>query len=295
MSLLTYSKARPDDFTLEDLSGVITRSISLVEKEMKNLSIEVVTHYEEAPKAEVSASKIQQLLLNLLINAQHAIKTNGVISVCLFSNPDWLTIKVADSGCGIPEENLNRIFDPFYSSKGVWGKDELVGTGMGLSICRNIAREHKGDLTVESVVGIGTSFSLTLPVKQHAAEDKQLRAADGQECRVLIFSLQKNIMKSYFSDAAERGTRLLWVDTVAHVGDDLDRIADLAICDARYTGKVELLHMIELCQKYQVPYVMVNCGVMEYQLAELYDGSQANFKELPDFERLLACRLMPEQ
>jgi len=294
MSLLSYSKARPDDFTLEDLSGIVTRSISLIEKEMKNLSIEVVTHYEKAPKAEVSASKIQQLLLNMLINAQHAIETDGVITVCLFAGPDWLTIKVADSGCGIPETNLNRIFDPFYSSKGVWGKDELVGTGMGLSICRNIAREHKGDLTVESVVGIGTSFSLTLPVKQHAAESKQFRPEDGQECRVLVFSLQKDIITACFNDATDLGARLFWADSVAHLGDDLNRIADFAICDAKYTGKVELLRMVELCRKHSIPYVMVNCGVMEYQLAELYDGARANFKELPNFERLLSCRLMPK-
>jgi len=81
---------------------------------------------------------------------------------------------------------------------------------------------------------------------------------------------------------------------VAHLGDDLNRIADFAICDAKYTGKVELLRMVELCRKHSIPYVMVNCGVMEYQLAELYDGARANFKELPNFERLLSCRLMPK-
>ncbi len=288
MSLLSYSKARPDDFTNEDLRKIITRSISLVEKEMKNLSIEIVTYFEEAPKVEVSASKIQQLLLNLLINAQHAIEEDGVISVSLFARADHIQIKVADSGVGIPEDSLSRIFDPFYSTKGVWGKDELVGTGMGLSICRNIAREHNGDLTVESVVGIGTNFTLTIPLVQ--SEDPLGVAAevtDRRNLRVLIFALQKTILAHYFPAACETDARLLWVDAVAHIGDQLDRVADLVVLDAKFSGKVELLRMVEMCREYDVPYVMVNCGVMEYQLAELYESSRANFKELPDFGRLV--------
>ncbi|MCK4452586.1 MAG: PAS domain S-box protein, partial [Anaerolineae bacterium] len=164
MSLLSYSKARPEEVNQEDLKKIVRSTIGLVEKEMKNLSIEVVTYFEEVPEVEVSTSKIQQLLLNLLINAQHAIKSKGVITIALLAESDRVMIKVGHTGVGISPENLSKIFDPFFSTKGVWGKDELVGTGMGLAICRNIAREHGGDLTAESVVGVGTTFTLTLPV-----------------------------------------------------------------------------------------------------------------------------------
>jgi PAS domain S-box-containing protein len=288
MSLLTYSKAEPEDFNQEDIKKIITKSISLVEKEMKNLSIEIVTYFEEVPEVEVSASKIQQLLLNLLINAQHAIKSNGVITIALLRGADHIKIRVGDTGIGIPPKNLTKIFDPFFSTKGVWGKDELVGTGMGLSICRNIAREHSGDLSVESIVGVGTTFTLTLPVNRH--EETALEAAfkKSQDYNVLIFTLDKSIVTHYFQQACEVKAQIILVDDVTKLPENFPQMADLVICDAKFTGKVELYRMVEACRNHKIPYIMVNCGIMEYQLADLYENSAANFKQLPDFSRILS-------
>ena len=77
---------------------------------------------------------------------------------------DYVLLNITDTGSGMHETAKEIIFDPFYSTKGVWGKDAVSGTGMGLSICRNIAHEHDGDLKVESIVGVGTTFILTLPL-----------------------------------------------------------------------------------------------------------------------------------
>ncbi len=290
MSLLSYSKAKPDDFGKEDLSKIILKSLGLVEKEMRNVSIEVVTYVEELPKVLVSASKIQQLLLNLLINAQHAIGSDGVITVSLIRAEDHARIIVADTGSGIPEENITKIFDPFYSTKGVWGKDELVGTGMGLSICRNIAREHGGDLTVESIVGMGTAFTLTIPIDEKSGTTPVLKNSLST-VRLLLFTLDRGIVKQYFAEAARMKTKLLWVDAAANVGDTVSRVADLVICDARFTGKVELFRLVEMCNRDRIPFVLINCGVMEYQLADLYDCSRANFKQAPALDRVLSCGL----
>lgn len=293
MSLLTYSKTRPEDFNREDLRKIITRSISLVQKEMMNLSIETATYFEEVPEVEVSASKIQQLLLNLLINAQHAIKSNGVITIALLGESDHVKIKVGDTGVGIPQKNLNKIFDPFFSTKGVWGKDELVGTGMGLSICRNIAREHGGDLTVESIVGVGTTFTVTLPVGHH--DEKVLKAAaeERQGFNVLIFTLDKSIVSRYFKQACEVNARIMLIDDITKLPDNLPQVADLVVCDAKFAGKVELYKMVGACRRFEVPYLIVNCGTMEYQLADLYEGSVANFKQLPDFSRIINSAVTP--
>jgi anti-sigma regulatory factor (Ser/Thr protein kinase) len=288
MSLLTYSRAKPEEKQPEDLRKLIRRTVKLVEKELRNQSIELAVHFEEIPPVEVSASKIQQLLLNLLINAQHAIKQHGVITIAVFGRRDAVEVRVADTGMGIPGENLDKIFDPFFSTKGVWGKDELIGTGMGLSICRNIAREYQGDLTVNSVVGIGTTFTLTLPVS-----DTPLQLGSSGEPRtieldVLVFSLDKGILKHYYNQACQLNIRLMAADNISFIPDDPSSIADLVVCDSRFIGKLELLKMVERCRDSQVPYVMVNCGVSEYEFAGLHDGSVANFKELPDFERIIA-------
>ncbi len=288
MSLLTYSKARPEDKQPEDVRKLIRRTVKLVEKELRNQSIELVTHFEEIPPVEVSASKIQQLLLNLLINAQHAIKQHGVITIAVFARRDAVEVRVADTGMGIPGENQDKIFDPFFSTKGVWGKDELIGTGMGLSICRNIAREYRGELTVNSVVGIGTTFTLTLPVSNAPLQPGNLGEPREMELDVLVFSLDKGILKHYYNQACQLNIRLMAVDDISYVPDDPGSIADLVICDSRFIGKLELLKIVERCRNSQIPYVMVNCGASEYELAGLHDGSAANFKELPDFERIIA-------
>jgi PAS domain S-box-containing protein len=287
MSLLTYSKADPEDFNREDIKKIITKSISLVEQEMRNLSIEIVTYFEDVPEVEVSASKMQQLLLNLLINAQHAIKSDGVITIALLAEGDHIKIKVGDTGIGIPPKNLNKIFDPFFSTKGVWGKDELVGTGMGLSICRNIAREHGGDLTVESVVGVGTTFTLTLPINRQQETSPELLLKGDQSFSVLVFTLDRSIVSHYFQQACEVNARILLIDDITKLPDDVSKVADLVICDAKFSGKIELYRMVEACLKSRVPYVMVNCGTMEYQLADLYENAAANFKQLPEFTRII--------
>ncbi|MFH1374207.1 MAG: PAS domain S-box protein [bacterium] len=286
MSLLSYSKARVDDFNREDVRKIIQKSVNFVDKELKNLSIEVVTYFEDVPEVEVSASKIQQLLLNLLINARHAIKSDGVISIAVINAGDHLAIKVADTGSGIPTGILGKIFDPFFSTKGVWGKDELVGTGMGLAICRNIAREHGGDLTVESIEGIGTTFQLTLP-SDESGDGGQTIKMDGRVRNVLIFTLDKSIVSQYFQAACEIDARIITVDDITKLPEDFDRMVDLVVCDARFSGKVELLRMVESCRKAGVPYMMVNCGTMEYQMSDLYEDSKANFKQLPDFSKLV--------
>lgn len=289
MSLLSYSKARPDDFSREDLGKIINKAISLVDKEMKNLSIEIVTYFEEVPEIEVSASKIQQLMLNLLINAQHAIKSDGVITIALLAKDDYIKVKVGDTGVGIPEKNLSKIFDPFFSTKGVWGKDELVGTGMGLAICRNIAREHGGDLTAESLVGAGTTFTLTLPLNRNDTTStlESMRREEGFD--VLIFTLDKSIVSHYFKQACEVHARTMMIDNITNLPDNLNQVTDLVICDAKFTAKLELYRMVETCRRLKVPYVMINCGMMEYQLADLYESSSANFKQLPDLTRIISA------
>ncbi|MCK4606299.1 MAG: PAS domain-containing protein [candidate division Zixibacteria bacterium] len=195
MSLLTYSRADTEKLLEEELTDIVNNSIALIEKEFKNHSIELVIRLEEVPRVIVSTGKIQQLLLNLLINAQHAIGSDGVISVLLNRTGEHARLVVADTGKGIPQENLSRVFDPFFSTKGVWGKYKVAGTGMGLSICRNIAREHGGDLTVESVVGVGTTFTLLLPIKTTASLSGRL-ANQPRYARIMVFSTDHTLAAS---------------------------------------------------------------------------------------------------
>jgi len=97
--------------------------------------------------------------MNLLVNAAHAIETQGEIAVRTWQENDFAYVVVEDTGSGIPEEIRNQIFNPFFTTK-----EPGKGTGLGLSISYDIIRKHGGDITVDSVVGQGTKFTVRLPL-----------------------------------------------------------------------------------------------------------------------------------
>ena len=105
--------------------------------------------------------KLNQVFMNLFTNATQAIEKDGVIRIKTFSDGTHAYVRITDTGRGIPPENLSKIFDPGFTTKGVG-----VGTGLGLSISYNIIRKHKGEIRVESQVGRGTELTLKLPIHE---------------------------------------------------------------------------------------------------------------------------------
>jgi two-component system NtrC family sensor kinase len=128
---------------------------------------------EGAPPVRGNGSRLIQVLLNLLINAAHAIEPgrveeNEIRVVARESASGRVTVEVSDTGCGIPPENLPRIFEPFFTTKAVG-----VGTGLGLPVCQGIITSLGGELTVESTPGRGTTFRITLPIAEDAESQGQ--------------------------------------------------------------------------------------------------------------------------
>ncbi len=296
MSLLSYSKGKAAEQSSEDLQQIIQRTIMLVEKELKHLSIHIETYYHDVPHVKCSASRIQQLLLNLIINAQHAIKEDGVITIGLVADKKSAYIKVGDTGAGINNDILQKIFDPFYSTKGVWGKDETVGTGMGLSICRNIAREHKGDLTVMSVKGKGTTFTLSLPLtKQNnrSATD----SLSSIHSTIIMFTNNAELFGEYSNSAKKSSIDLLLAESIESFAIEVEQLIDIVVCDAQFSGKVELLRVVEQCNRLKLPCIVINSGSKEYQLEELYAMVDGHYEGTPDLVEILsrAKIIVPQQ
>jgi PAS domain S-box-containing protein len=285
MSLLTYSRAHPEERAPEDLRELIGRTIALVEKEMASANIHIVTYFEECPPVQVSASKIQQSLLNLLINARHAIGSEGVITITLIADNGWVRVSVGDTGRGIEREHLDLVFDPFFSTKGVWGEDAVVGTGMGLSICRNTAREHGGEMTVESIQGVGTTFTLTLPVASSERRNEG-STEESSTLSILLFALDRALVDTYQQQADANGHVLTVASAVRDVPSQLRPTYDLVIADSHYVGKIELFRLLQSSVTYQVPFVMVNCGDMDYQMAEAAEQALANYASVPQLSEI---------
>ncbi len=165
-SILGVARNRTDSFEPTDLAQLIDDAMVLLDREMNKYRIRVEREISEAPPALVNGNQIQQILLNLLINARQAMPQGGRIHIKLDHDTEsnMVVLQVRDEGVGIPAEKLPRIFEPFFTTKD--GPDETGkgGTGLGLSSCRNIVEAHRGRIRVQSTVGKGTAFTILLPV-----------------------------------------------------------------------------------------------------------------------------------
>jgi PAS domain S-box-containing protein len=151
------------EWQFADLHHGIDATLNIINSEIK-YKADVIKEYGQIPEIECLPSEINQVIMNLLVNAAHAIgEDRGKITIRTSVARETVLIEISDNGCGIEKESLSRIFDPFYTTKPV-GK----GTGLGLSLSYGIVQKHRGTLEVESEVGQGTTFRLTLPVKQGA-------------------------------------------------------------------------------------------------------------------------------
>jgi two-component system NtrC family sensor kinase len=155
-----------------DLNAVIMDVFSLLEHQFEVGSIKV--RRELSPTAATVLGiehQLQQVFLNLFLNARDAMPRGGWLSVSTFFDGDRVVAEISDTGSGIPSEQLARIYDPFFTTKTI-GR----GTGLGLSITYGIVREHDGTILCDSALGQGTRFTVALPLARDAARTETVRS-----------------------------------------------------------------------------------------------------------------------
>jgi len=160
-----------DEWHWADLRKGLDATLNIMWNELK-YKAEVRREYADIPEVECRPSQLNQVFLNLLVNAGHAIKDKGVITIRTGQEGEAVWIEIADSGKGIAPEHLTRIFDPFFTTKPVG-----QGTGLGLSLSYGIVQKHGGRIEVQSVQGKGTAFKVWLPIRQ--SESLEAVAAQG--------------------------------------------------------------------------------------------------------------------
>jgi len=156
--LKSFSRVDESEFKQADLNECIRSTINIVWNEIKYKAT-LRKDLGEIPRTRCYPQQMNQVFMNLLVNAAHAIDQQGIITVRSWEEDGYVCVSVADTGHGIPEENLHRIFEPFFTTKEV-GK----GTGLGLSITYDIVKKHNGEITVRSEPGKGTVFTVRIPV-----------------------------------------------------------------------------------------------------------------------------------
>jgi PAS domain S-box-containing protein len=163
-NLLNFSRTGGTEPVEVDLNSVLEETLTLVQHPFKTAQVNVVRNYaERLPVILGSTTRLQQVFLNLFMNARDAMPSGGMLEVRTGARNGSVEIEVTDTGAGIPAEHLHRIFDPFFTTKAT-GR----GTGLGLSVSYGIIKEHAGKVDVRSTPGKGTSFRLEFPVARKA-------------------------------------------------------------------------------------------------------------------------------
>jgi two-component system, NtrC family, sensor kinase len=167
--LLNFSRTGAAEFTPLDLNHIIEDTLKLLEHQFRASQVRLETSLEHnLPAVLGNSGKLQQVFLNLFLNAKDAMAAGGTLRVATLAN-GHVAVDVSDTGSGIASEHMQRIYDPFFTTKGTVSEGQRRGTGLGLAVSYGIIQEHAGKIQVESQVGSGTTFHLEFPMARKPA------------------------------------------------------------------------------------------------------------------------------
>jgi len=215
-NLLTFSRKEASEKEPCDITEPIESVLSLTEEQLKKHNIEVVRKYKRIPQIEVNKGEMQQVFLNMITNARDAmLPGGGKLEIRVERVNKNVKVGISDTGKGIERENLDKIFEPFYTTKETVGRDSNHrGTGLGLSVSYGIVKRHGGAINVESEVGEGTTFTVKFPVKGGGAEKRSGEGGGDREIRkpeplnILVVDDEEDICKLLTKWLSSEGHRV---------------------------------------------------------------------------------------
>ena len=159
-SMLSFSKPEEEKKIPTKINEIIEGILLVMEKQMREANIRVTTVFsKDIPEIMASTNQIRQVMLNMIKNGKESMPSGGILNIRTMRSEGNVIIIIRDTGVGIPEEIRDKIFDAFFTTK-----QKVKGVGLGLSVCYGIIKDHGGDIKVESEIGKGTHFIITLPV-----------------------------------------------------------------------------------------------------------------------------------
>ena len=277
-SLLEFAREKEPRKVPTDLNQLVEKTLSLFLYKLGGRGVKCVKRLTPTiPPVAVDPHQIEQVLINLINNAIHAMKGGGTLTVSTGYGEGAVTVKVEDTGCGIPPHILNRIFDPFFTTK-----EPGKGTGLGLSVSYGIVRSHGGTIEVKSEVGRGTTFTITLPLG-HSEEVDGKKRGKGQT--VLVVDDDPMVGEMIKEALIAGGYR------VRYISDPVDSLnflkdADLVIMDIMMPGLDgrELYRIVTEVRpelKGRVIFITGNLVGLEKGLKDFLDATGAPFLQKP--------------
>ncbi|MBW1703014.1 MAG: PAS domain S-box protein [Deltaproteobacteria bacterium] len=166
--MLSFSRPDEEERQPADINNILDEILLLHEKQLREHSIRIISSFAEGlGMVYASKNQLRQVFLNMISNARDAMPEGGALTVTTRAEEDNVHIEVSDTGMGIRKENLNKIFDTFFTTK-----DSIKDVGLGLSVCYGFIKEHGGDIKVKSEWGSGTTFTIILPMPKERAEEE---------------------------------------------------------------------------------------------------------------------------
>jgi two-component system NtrC family sensor kinase len=170
--MLSFSKPDQEEKQAVDVNTLLDEILLLHEKQLQENDIIIKTEFAPSlPKIRASKNQLRQVFLNLVANARDAMPTGGTLKVRTSADPENIAIELADTGMGIKEEHIKKIFDSFFTTK-----DSVKGVGLGLSVCYGFIKDHGGDVQVQSQPGEGTAFTITFPILQETPVEQETQS-----------------------------------------------------------------------------------------------------------------------
>jgi two-component system NtrC family sensor kinase len=162
--LLHFSRAGENHLEWTNLQEGLNSTLNILSNELK-YKADIIKEYEDIPSVHCMPAQLNQVFMNILLNAAHSIDIHGEIKIRTGRETDWVFISIADTGCGMTSDVKAKIFDPFFTTKRVGS-----GTGLGLSVAYGIIKKHQGRIEVESDLGQGSTFTVWLPISPTTLE-----------------------------------------------------------------------------------------------------------------------------
>lgn len=200
--LAIYTRKEVKEKQSVDLVRIIEFSLRLATRGIDSKNILIKRNYHALPTIEANESELQQLFLNLIVNAIQAMKGNGTLTLACKVKSGLVHVSVKDTGCGIPEESMNQIFTPFFTTKAP-GK----GTGLGLSNSYSIVENMSGRIRVRSEVGVGSEFTVIIPVNEDGKNKISFAMVEDQSGLNEVFFIQRKVLvgeKGYMEESIHR-------------------------------------------------------------------------------------------
>ena len=279
-NLLTFSRQSSHERHYINLQKCCESALSLMKSSFKKANIRIEKDFPvHLPPVWASETELQQVLVNIIINAYHAMGEGGVLRISAKVKNDEVALAICDTGCGIPKENLEKIFEPFFTTKGVWGDDsDIPGSGLGLSVVHGIVSSLGGRIEVDSKINEGTCFTIYIPIPPEGMEEVTYFADNVvpghiehavKSLKILVVDDEREIAEGIARLLEARGHKVMSAHDTTEALEKLehDRF-DLVITDLLMPG-LSGEHILARCQRFDPPVpCMVITGAAKPGLTE---------------------------